>query len=82
MDSFLSLALNTAVPYIGMAVGAKTKNPKIVRGTSIILKSISGGRISNPTKLLYGQQYCKFIQVKLLKQISSCNNELSGYELV
>ena len=77
----MSLTLNTAVPYIGMAVGAKMKNPKIVRGTSNILKSISGGRISNLTKLLYGQQYCKFIQVKFLKEMSSCNNE-SGYELV
>ena len=36
----LKPALNIASPYIGMAVSAKTKNPKIGQATANILKSI------------------------------------------
>ena len=44
-NRFLKPALNIASPFIGMAVSAKTKNPKIVQATTSILKSISGGKI-------------------------------------
>ena len=37
-DKFLKPALNIASPYIGMAVIAKTKNPKIGQATTNILK--------------------------------------------
>ena len=43
-DKFLKPALNMASPYIGMAISAKTKNPKIGAATTNILKSISGGK--------------------------------------
>ena len=45
----LKPALNIASPYIGMAVGAKTRNPKIGAATTNILKSISGGKILSLT---------------------------------
>ena len=37
-NSFLKPALNIASPYIGMAVAAKTKNPKLGQATGNILK--------------------------------------------
>ena len=40
---FLKPALKLAAPFIGMAVGAKTKNPKVAQATTNILKSIWGG---------------------------------------
>ena len=40
-NKFLKPALNIASPYIGMAVSAKTKNPKVGQATANILKSIS-----------------------------------------
>ena len=42
-NKFLKPAMTLASPYIGMAVSAKTKNPKIGQATTNILKSISGG---------------------------------------
>ena len=50
-EKFLKPALNMASPYIGMAVSAKTKNPKIGAATSNILKSISGGKILSLTDM-------------------------------
>ena len=50
-NKFLKPALNMASPYNGIAVSAKTKNPKIGAATTNILKSISGGRILNITDL-------------------------------
>ena len=47
----LKPALDIASPYIEMAVAAKTKNPEIGRPTGNFLKSISGGRALNLTKL-------------------------------
>ena len=40
-NKFLKPAVNVAAPFIGMAVGAKTKNPKVAAATTNILKSIS-----------------------------------------
>ena len=50
-NKFLKPALNIASPYIGMAVGAKKKNPKIGAATTNILKSISGGKILSLTDI-------------------------------
>ena len=41
---FLKPAINASAPFIGIAVGAKTKNPKVAAATTNILKSISGGK--------------------------------------
>ena len=41
-NKFLKPEVNTFAPVIGMAVGAKTKNPKVGQATANILKSISG----------------------------------------
>ena len=43
---FLKPAFNTIVPVIGMAIGAKSKNPAIGEAISIILKSKAGGRFA------------------------------------
>ena len=43
-NKFLKPAVNVAAPFIGMAVGAKTKCPKVAAATTNILKSISGGK--------------------------------------
>ena len=42
-NKFLKPAVNVAAPFIGMAVSAKTKNPKVGQATTNILNSISGG---------------------------------------
>ena len=44
-NEVLKAAVNVAAPFIGMAVSAKTKNPKVGQATTNILKSISGGKI-------------------------------------
>ena len=50
-NKFLKPAVNVAAPFIGMAVGAKTKNPKVAAATTNILKSISGGKIFSLTDM-------------------------------
>ena len=50
-NNFLKPAVNVAAQFIGMAVSAKTRNPKISQATTKILKSISGGRILSPTDM-------------------------------
>ena len=50
-NSFLKPALNIASPYIGMAVAAKTKNPKVGKVTGNFLKSISGGKVLSLTDM-------------------------------
>ena len=50
-NKILKPALNMSSPYIGMAVSAKTKNPKIGQATANILKSISGGKILSLTDM-------------------------------
>ena len=44
-NNFLKPAINVAAPFIGMAVEAKTKNPKVAQATTNILKNMSGGKI-------------------------------------
>ena len=41
-NKFLKPAVKVAAPFIGMVVGAKTKNPKLGQATSNILTSVSG----------------------------------------
>ena len=53
-NQFLKPVVNTLEPVIGMAVGAKTKNPKVGQATANILKSISGGKILSLTDLHSG----------------------------
>ena len=48
---FLKPARNIASPYIGMAVSAKTNNPKIGAATTNILKSISEGKFLSLTDM-------------------------------
>ena len=50
-DKFLKPAINATAPFIGMAVGVKTKNPKVGQATTNILKSISGGKILSLTDM-------------------------------
>ena len=44
-NKFLKPTINATAPFIGMAVSAKTKNPKVGQATTNILKSFSGGKI-------------------------------------
>ena len=44
-DRFLKSAVKVAAPFISMAVGAKTKIPKVAQATPNTLKCISGGKI-------------------------------------
>ena len=50
-NKFLKPAINATAPFIGMAVSAKTKNPKVGQATTSILKSISGGKILSLTDM-------------------------------
>ena len=50
-NKFLKPAVNVAAPFIGMAVSARTKNPKVGQATTNILKSISGGKILSLTDM-------------------------------
>ena len=50
-NKFLNPAINATAPLIGMAVSAKTKNPKVGQATTNFLKSISGGRILSLTDM-------------------------------
>ena len=50
-NKFLKPAINASAPFIGMAVSAKTKNPKFGAATTNILKSISGGKILSLTDM-------------------------------
>ena len=50
-NKFLKPDVNVAAPFIGMAVSAKTKNPKVGQATTNILKSISGGKILSLTDM-------------------------------
>ena len=50
---FLKPAVNVEAPFIGTAVGAKTRNPRLAQATTSFLKSISCGKILNLTDM-YG----------------------------
>ena len=44
LNKFSKPAVNMAAPFIGMAAGAKSKNPQVGQATTNILKSISGSK--------------------------------------
>ena len=48
---FLKPAVIVAAPFIGWAVSAITKNPKVGQATTNLLKSISGGKILSLTDM-------------------------------
>ena len=48
-NKLLKPEVNVAAPFVGMAVGAKTKDPKVAQATTNILKSISRGKILSLT---------------------------------
>ena len=48
---FLKPAINATAPFNGMAVSAKTKNPKVGAATTNILKSLTGGKILSLTDM-------------------------------
>ena len=48
---FLKTAINATAPSIGMAVSAKTNNPKVGQATTNILKSLTGGKILSLTDM-------------------------------
>ena len=50
-NNFLKLAINATVPFIGMAICAKTKNPKVGQATTNILQSLKGGKVLNLTDM-------------------------------
>ena len=50
-NKFLKPAINATAPFIGTAVSAKTKNPKVGQATTNILRSISGGKILSLTDI-------------------------------
>ena len=50
-NKFLKPAVNVAAPFFGMAVSARTKNPKVGQAATNILKSISGGKILSLTDI-------------------------------
>ena len=50
-NKFLKPALIIAIPYTGMAISARTKNPQIRKVTIDILKSITGGKVSSLTDM-------------------------------
>ena len=50
-NKFLKPAVSIAAPFTAMAVGAKTKNPKVAQATTNNLKSISGGKILSLTDM-------------------------------
>ena len=50
-NKFLKPAVNVAAPFIGLAVSAKTKNPKVGQATTNNLKSIPGGKILSLTDM-------------------------------
>ena len=50
-NKFLKPANNSTAPFIGMAVSAKTKNPKVGPLTTKILENISGGKLLSVTDM-------------------------------
>ena len=50
-NNFLKPASNLRAPFIGMAVTAKAKNPKVGQATTNILRSISGDKILSLTDM-------------------------------
>ena len=65
-DRFLKPALSVTAPLIGMPAGYEIKIPKPVQALTIILESISGGRVLSLTDLHSG---CK-LKLKVMQIFS------------
>ena len=52
-NKFPKTAVNVAVPFIGMAIGAESKHPKVGQATTYILESTTVGKILSLTDM-YG----------------------------
>ena len=50
-EKFSIPAVNVAAPFVGMAVGAETKNRKVAQATKDTSKSISGSSILGSTDM-------------------------------
>ena len=50
-NKFFKPAINASAPFIGLALSAKTENPKLGQATTNFLKSMSGGRILSRTDM-------------------------------
>ena len=50
-NKFLKPAVIVAASFTGMAVSAKTKNPRVGEDTTNIIKSINGGKTLSSTDL-------------------------------
>ena len=50
-NKFLKPAVKVVAQFIGMAVSAKTKNPKVGADTTNIMKNITGGKILSLTDI-------------------------------
>ena len=50
-NKVLKPAINATAPFFGMAVSAKTRNPKVGQATTNLLTSISGGKILSLTDM-------------------------------
>ena len=60
-NKILKPADDMAAPFVGMAVGAEVKNPQSTRAITNVLKSQSGGKMSNLTS-----RRCKGLHVKFM----------------
>ena len=60
-NKFLKPEYNATAPFIGMAVSARTKNPKVGQATANNLKSISGGKLLSLTDLHGNGLRLKFV---------------------
>ena len=49
--NFLKTAPDMTTPLVGMAVGAKTKNPQVAQATTNILKTVSAGKLLRLTNM-------------------------------
>ena len=82
-NNFLKPAVIVAAPFIGMAVSAKTKNPKVGQATTNILKSIPGGKNLNLTDM-HGNGFrlkvMKIISNNLYNKMSSFIKDLFEYD--
>ena len=71
-DKNLKPAIKVAASFIGMAAAAKSKNPKVGRATTIVLKTISGGKVLSIT---HTHRQCNGLRFKeicfLFKEMSS-----------
>ena len=65
-NNFSKPAVDVVAPFIGIAVSAKTKNPKVGQATTNILKNISGGKILSLTNM-HGRD----LKVKVMQIISN-----------